>query len=93
MSKEIIATQNRAEELLLELVYDRLLNSRSKPPTDDENAAEDERMTELFFPPDAEELARRKGYHDGWWEAVESLREIISAHDEGNDYRLEKWSR
>jgi len=63
--------QNRAEELLLELIYERVLVSA---PT---------KIEELDYPASD----HYKGYYEGWWEAVEALRNTIDNHNEGNGYR------
>jgi hypothetical protein len=69
--REIKATQNRAEELLLDLIYERVV--ATKPPTSSElGEAANERY---------------EGYLEGWWDAVEALRQVINNHTEGNEYR------
>lgn len=85
INKDTIAAQNRAEELLLELVLERLLNH--KPPSKEEIEADDKRMTDLGHPPTEVELAHRKGYDMGWWDCYEVLGQIIKAHKEENTYR------
>jgi hypothetical protein len=30
-----------------------------------------------------------KGYYEGWWEAVETLANVIDAHNEGNSFHPE----
>ena len=67
--REIKATQNRAEELLLELIYERILST--KPPKPNELG---EPATEHY-----------EGYHEGWWDALEALRNTIDSHNEGNE--------
>ena len=71
-SHDLLAAQNRAEELLLELIYERLL--ATKPPKPDELG---EPATERY-----------EGYYEGWWEAVGALRHTIANHNERNDYRV-----
>jgi len=71
-NKEMTMVQNRAEELLLELVMSRLQANKPLAPEElDEEATE-----------------RYKGYYEGWWEAVETLSNIIEEHNEGNAYKL-----
>lgn len=67
-----LAAQNRAEELLLELIYERILST--KPPKPDELG---EPATERY-----------EGYHEGWWDAITELRNTIDNHNEGNGYRV-----
>jgi hypothetical protein len=69
--RDFIASQNRAEELLLDLIYERVV--ATKPPTASElGEAANERY---------------EGYLEGWWDAVEALRQVINNHTEGNGYR------
>lgn len=93
MSKEIIATQNRVEELLLELISDRVLASMPLSLDNPEVLAEDKRDTEEGFAPTPEQLAHRKGFHAGWWECLQALSNAINEHNEGNEFRLGKWER
>jgi hypothetical protein len=87
--KEIIVAQNRAEELLLELIYDRVLATSPPKLSDAAVLSEDKRMTEAGYSPTPEDLARRKGYDEGWWDAVQSLSNVISNHKETNNSRLD----
>ena len=68
----------RVEELLLELISERLL--KHKPPSKGEVEADDKRMTDLDYPPTETELAHRKGYDMGWWDCYQALSDIIDAH-------------
>ena len=77
MSKEIIAAQYRAEELLLDLIYDRVLVEAPLNPNKLDEPASD----------------RYKGYHEGWWECIEQLRIVCSSHTEDNIVRLERYTR
>lgn len=70
---EIMMAQFRAEELLLELVMSRLQANKPLAPE-----ALDEEATERY-----------KGYYEGWWEAVETLSNVIDAHNEGNSFHPE----
>ena len=76
-NKEILATQNRLEELLLELITERVL--ASKPP----------KIEELDYPASD----HYKGYYEGWWDCLEQLRTVIDNHEEGNDYKMAKAER
>jgi len=76
MSKEIIAAQNRAEELLLKCIYDHVL--LTKPRSPDELS---EPATEHY-----------KGYYEGWWDAVEMLGDLISENEEINKQKLKEWT-
>lgn len=77
MSKEIIATQNRVEELLLDLIYNKVIaGAPTKPDELDEPASD-------WY----------KGHYDGWWDCLESLRIASSGHTESNEYRLQRYAR
>ena len=70
--KEVKAVQNRAEQLLLELIYERILSTQ--PPKPDELG---EPATDHY-----------KGYHEGWWDAIEALRNAIDNNRiEENEFR------
>ena len=66
------ALQNRAEELLLELIYERTLSTK---PTEPNELGEP--ITERY-----------EGYHEGWWDALEALRNTIDSHNEENGEKL-----
>ena len=72
-----ITTQFRLEELLLELITERVL--ASKPP----------KIEELDYPASD----HYKGYYEGWWDCLEQLRTVIDNHEEGNDYKTAKAER
>jgi hypothetical protein len=36
---------------------------------------------------------RYKGYYEGWWDCLESLRIVSSDHTESNEYRLQRYAR
>ena len=77
MSKEMIAGVYRQEELLLELVYNKLLTMEpTRPDSLDESPG-------VYY----------NGFYDGWWEAVEMLGNIISEHEESNRQKLKGWSK
>jgi hypothetical protein len=83
-----VLAQNRAEELLLELILERL--KEHKPPSQDALEVDDKRMTDLGYPPSEIELAHRKGYDTGWWECYEVLSNLIDAHNDNNEYRRQR---
>lgn len=85
--RDYIAAQNRSEELLLELIYERV-SSQAQPPSEQEYAADDERMTKLGHPPSEGDLGFRKGYRAAVEDTLECLLNAIMAHNEGNDFRL-----
>ena len=76
--KEIKASQNRAEELLMELIYERLLSTK---PTEDPNQL-GEPITDHY-----------KGYCEGWWDAVETLRNAIDNRIEENELRINSFKQ
>jgi len=86
MSKEILAAQSRAEELLLELIRERLLVT--KPPSKDDDAREDREAAERGYPTSEKEAERRAGYFLGWWDCYEHISNIIDSHNEENKYRV-----
>ena len=79
MSREIIAGINRHEELLLELVADRFA-ARWKEATSPEGV--DDERPEFF-----------RGWTSAWDEAQQALADIIADHEEGNDVRMQRWTR
>ena len=66
------ALQNRAEELLLELIYERILSTKPTQPNE-----LGEPITERY-----------EGYYEGWWDALETLRNTIDSHNEENGEKL-----
>jgi len=70
--KALMFAQNRAEELLLALVAEKLMAHKPLRPNEME-----EPVTDQY-----------KGYYDGWWDAVQQLSDIIDNHIEGNESRL-----
>lgn len=68
---DIIASQNRLEELLLDLIYQRVLIE--KPLKASELG---EQATERY-----------EGYEEGWWDCFEVLRQVIVSHNEDNEHR------
>ena len=82
---EMISAQNRTEELLLELILERVL--KHKPMSAVEYEDEDRQDTERGYPPTPEDLAQRKGYDEGWWNCYEALSNIVDGHNEGNVFR------
>jgi len=84
--RSIRAAQNRAEELLLELVTERLM--KNKPSSKEDYEKDDKEAAERGYPISEIEKAHRTGYDLGWWDAVEQLRGIIEEMNENNEYRL-----
>ena len=70
--QERVALQNRAEELLLELIYERILSTKPTQPNE-----LGEPITERY-----------EGYYEGWWDALEALRNTIDSHNEENGEKL-----
>lgn len=79
MSRAIIAEINRHEELLLELVADRFA-ARWKEATSPEGV--DDERAEFF-----------RGWSAAWDEAQQALLDIIAGHEEGNDVKMDRWTR
>lgn len=79
-----ILTQNRAEELLLELLMERLWKFRPDP---EEQEAEAKKVAERGYPYTPEETARMAGFDEGWDTCYEQLRQIIENHNEENGFR------
>jgi len=73
-SHNSITTQSRLEELLLELITERVLVSA---PT---------KIEELNYPASD----HYKGYYEGWWDCLEQLRNTIDNHTEANGYKAER---
>lgn len=88
INKEMMATQNRVEELLLSLVMERL--ATNKPPSKDDYEKDDREAAERGYPISEIEKAKREGYDLGWWDAVEQLNGIIEEINENNQYRITK---
>jgi hypothetical protein len=72
MSREFTLTQNRLEQLLLEMIHDRLAQSAPPNPKDAGDEASE----------------HYKGYYLGYWDAIEAHSQIIDTHNEGNDHRV-----
>lgn len=77
MIKQIVASINRHEELLLELIAERF-QSRWQQATADVDEGED-----------AEYVAYTRGWNAAWDDAFERLNDIITNHVEGLDVKLE----
>jgi hypothetical protein len=84
--RSIRAAQNRAEELLLELVTERLV--QNKPPSKEDYEKDDKEAAERGYPLSETEKARNEGYNLGWWAAIDQLSGIIEEINENNEYRL-----
>jgi len=74
--RKTIAAENRAEELLLELIEERL--SRARP---EKLSIEEKHGWEPV------EEAHYKGYEMGWDDAIQCLSEIVVNHIEGLRFR------
>ena len=81
MIKQIVASINRHEELLLELIAERF-QSRWQQATADVDEGED-----------AEYVAYTRGWNAAWDDAFERLNDIITNHVEGLDVKLELMDR
>ena len=84
MIKQIVASINRHEELLLELIAERF-QSRWQRATEGNREAEDAE--------DAEDAAYTRGWNAAWDDAFERLNDIITNHVEGLDVKLELMDR
>ncbi len=83
--KQLILTQNRAEELLLDLITERLM--QHKP--DDESWDAERKEAEMRGKPFADkEVSYHRGYCEGWWDAIDQLGNIILNHNDDNRTRL-----
>lgn len=74
----IHAMQSRSEELLLEVIRERMQSSY-------ERAIEFEPIDDLD---DDESKGRRAGWVDAWDDAFARLTQIIEEHNEHNEWRL-----
>jgi hypothetical protein len=72
--REIKVVQNRLEELLLELIHERLAASA---PDANALGADSDEPTEYG-----------KGYLEGYWDAIQRLSDIIDEQRDNNLYRL-----
>ena len=70
--QEIKVVQNRLEELLLELIHERLTASAPDPRGLGEG----------------EDTERYKGYLEGYWDAIQRHSNIIDEQRDNNLYRL-----
>ena len=81
MITQMVASINRHEELLLELIAERF-QSRWQQATADVDEGED-----------AEYVAYTRGWNAAWDDAFERLNDIITNHVEGLDVKLELMDR
>ena len=81
MITQMVASINRHEELLLELIAERF-QSRWQQATADVDEGED-----------AEYVAYTRGWNAAWDDAFERLNDIITNHVEGLDVKLELLDR
>ena len=83
--KQLILAQNRAEELLLDLITERLMQHKPDDELWDTERKEAEMRGEPFTD---KEVSHYRGYCEGWWDAIDQLGNIILNHSDDNRTRL-----
>ena len=77
--------QNRAEELLLDLITERLMKHKPDDASWEAERKEAEKRGEPFTD---KEVDSYLGYCEGWWTAADQLSGIILNHLDENKVRL-----